>query len=146
MILGITEREADYGNLIAKFPPRVIYNENEYITVQAQVDHLVDRLDLTPAEEEYLDLLGTLIWEYEQRSEPSADYELRGIALLRGLIELHDLKQQDLVPIFKTKSIVSAVLNGKRQLTTEHINQLAAFFHLPHGLFFEPLQVQATQS
>jgi len=41
------------------------------------------------------------------------------------------------VPIFKTKSIVSAVLNGKRQLTTEHIDKLAAFFRLPHGLFFE---------
>ena len=145
MTLGITKPEADYRNLIVKFLPRVIHNEDEYITVQTQVDRLVDRTDLTSAEQEYLDLLGTLIWEYEQRTESSADYELRGVTLLRGLIELHELKQQDLVPIFKTKSIVSAVLNGKRQLTTEHINQLAAFFHLPHGLFFEPLQVQAPQ-
>ena len=58
--------------------------------------------------------MGTLIWEYEQRTESAADYELCGIALLRGLIELHALKQQDFVPIFKTKSIVSDVLNGKR--------------------------------
>ena len=145
MTLGITKPEADYRNLIVKFLPRVIHNEDEYITVQTQVDRLVDRTDLTSAEQEYLDLLGTLIWEYEQRTESSADYELRGVTLLRGLIELHELKQQDLVPIFKTKSIVSAVLNGKRQLTTENINQLAAFFHLPHGLFFEPLQMQASQ-
>jgi hypothetical protein len=46
----------------------------------------------------------------------------------------------DLVPIFKTRSIVSAVLAGKRQLTVEHINRLAAFFNLPHELFFEPLK------
>ena len=115
MTLGITKPEADYRNLIVKFLPRVIHNEDEYITVQTQVDRLVDRTDLTSAEQEYLDLLGTLIWEYEQRTESSADYELRGVTLLRGLIELHELKQQDLVPIFKTKSIVSAVLNGKRR-------------------------------
>ena len=49
------------------------------------------------------------------------------------------LKQQDLGPIFKTKSFVSAGLNGKRQLTTEHINKFALYFHLPHGFFFEPI-------
>jgi antitoxin component HigA of HigAB toxin-antitoxin module len=32
-------------------------------------------------------------------------------------------------------------LNGKRPLTAEHINKLAATFRLPHELFFEPLEV-----
>ena len=30
------------------------------------------------------------------------------------------LQQKDLVPIFKTESIVSAILNGKRKFTVEH--------------------------
>lgn len=137
MTLGSTKQEVGYRELITTFPPRVIHNEADYTTVQTQVDRLVDQGELTSAEEDYLDLLGTLIWVYEQRTEPLADYALRGVALLRGLMELHELKQQDLVPIFKTKSIVSAVLNGKRQLTTAHIDKLAAFFRLPHGLFFE---------
>jgi len=55
------------------------------------------------------------------------------------LLALHNLKQRDLLPIFKTKSIVSAVLNGKRQLTVAQINGLAAFFNVPHALFFEPI-------
>jgi HTH-type transcriptional regulator/antitoxin HigA len=61
-------------------------------------------------------------------------------------MEVHGLKQKDLAPIFKTRSIVSAVLNGKRALAAEHINLLAAFFHLPHELFFEPVETseQAT--
>jgi len=141
MTLGTIEQKAGYRELISAFLPRVIHNESDYQAIQAQVDRLVDHADHTPAEQEYLDLLGTLIWEYEQRTEPVANYELRGVALLRGLIELHALKQQDLVPIFKTKSIVSAVLNGKRQLTAAHINKLAAFFRLPHGLFFEPVSL-----
>lgn len=139
MTLDIIEPEAGYRELVTTFLPRVIHDEVTYQAVQVQVDHLIDQADLTPAEQQYLDLLGTLIWEYEQRTEARANYELRGVALLRGLMELYELKQQDLVPIFKTKSIVSAVLNGKRQLTVEHISKLAAFFRLPHGLFFEPL-------
>ena len=72
-------------------------------------------------------------------TEAKANYEVGGIELVRGLIELHDLKRNDLTPIFKTKSIASAVLNGKRRLTVEQINNLATFFKLPHDCFFEPV-------
>jgi len=128
-----------YGALLLDFLPRVIKTEADYTAVQEQVDKLVDQDGLSPAEQDYLELLGTLIWEYESRTEEATEYELRGIDLLRGLMDLHGLKQLDLVPIFKTKSIVSAVLNGHRQLTAEHINRLSAFFKVPHELFFEPL-------
>jgi HTH-type transcriptional regulator/antitoxin HigA len=77
--------------------------------------------------------------DYEESTEDEYYYELHVMELIEGLIEVDALKQKDLVPIFKTKSIVSAVLNGKRQLTTDHINKLSAFFHVPHGLFFEPI-------
>ncbi len=137
MMTGITDNP--YGVLLLDFLPRVIKTETDYMAVQEQVDRLVDQDALSPAERDYLDLLGTLIWEYEARTEDEIEYVLRGIELLRGLMALHGLKQLDLVPIFKTKSIVSAVLNGKRQLTVEHINRLAVFFKVPHDVFFEPL-------
>lgn len=139
-MIGTTDNP--YGVLLLDFLPRVIKTETDYITVQEQVDRLIDQDVLSPAEQDYLDLLGMLIWEYEARTESQTEYELRGIELIRGLMALHGLKQIDLVPIFKTKSIVSAVLNGKRQLTVEHINRLAAFFKIPHDLFFEPLDVE----
>jgi HTH-type transcriptional regulator/antitoxin HigA len=130
-----------YKELLNEFVPRPIKSTADYLEVQDEVDRLLDKGDLSPDEQDYLDLLGALIMDYEERTEDEADYELRGVELIKGLMELHDLKQKDLVPIFKTKSIVSAVLNGKRQLTIEHINKLSAFFHVPHGLFFEPLAV-----
>ena len=130
-----------YKELLNEFVPRPIKSTADYLAVQDEVDRLLDKSDLSPDEQDYLDLLGALIMDYEERTEDEADYELRGVELIKGLMELHDLKQKDLVPIFKTKSIVSAVLNGKRQLTIEHINKLSAFFHVPHGLFFEPLAV-----
>lgn len=128
-----------YEELLLNFLPRPVKSEADYEAVQQEIDQLIDKDELSVDEQDYLDLLGTLIMEYEERTEEKADYELHGVELVKGLLELHDLKQQDLVHIFKTKSIVSAVLNGKRQLTAEHINKLAAYFHLPHELFFEPV-------
>ncbi len=133
-----TQRES-YQNLLLAFLPRPLKTEADYQATQVEIDRLLDQPDLSPAEQDYLDLLGTLLWAYEKRTEDQAQYTLRGVALLAGLMALHNLKQCDLVPIFKTKSIVSAVLSGKRKLTVEHINHLAHFFNIPQGLFFEPL-------
>ncbi len=129
-----------YLELLHALAPRPIRGEAEYQTIQAQMDRLLDRAALSAAEEDYLDLLGTLILDYERRHEDRTQYELRGVELIKGLLELHELSLTDLVPIFKTKSIASAVLNRHRRLTADHINRLAAFFGLPHSLFFEPLE------
>lgn len=127
--------DATYMELIRAFPPRLIKNEAEYAAVQARVDVLVDKGELTADEADYLSLLGMLIERYEADHDPMP--ELRGVALVKALMIEGDLRQRDLVPIFKTESITSAVLNGHRQLTVEHIDRLARFFDLPHTLFFE---------
>lgn len=119
-----------------EFLPRPISSGEGYRTTQEEIDRLLDKQDLSSDEADYLDLLGTLIMDYESRTEDEEQYVLRGVDLVKGLMELHDLKQKDLISIFKTRSIASAVLNGKRPLTVEHTDQLAAYFHLPHRLFF----------
>lgn len=125
-----------YRSLILQFMPRPIFSEVEYEATQREIDRLIDKGELSADEQDYLDLLGTLLSDYEARFDDGIKEELRGIALLKGLMELHNLKQKDLVPIFKTRSIVSMVLSGKRPLTADHINQLAHRFQLPHGHFF----------
>ncbi len=52
------------------------------------------------------------------------------------LINERQLRQKDLIPIFKTESIVSDILNEKRQLTVRHIQELAGFFNLSPAVFF----------
>jgi HTH-type transcriptional regulator/antitoxin HigA len=126
--------DAAYMNLIQAFPPRPIRSESEYAAVQARVDALVDKGELTADEADYLSLLGMLIERYEADHDPMP--ELRGVALVKALMVESNLRQRDLVPIFKTESIASAVLNGHRQLTVAHIDKLAHFFALPHALFF----------
>jgi HTH-type transcriptional regulator/antitoxin HigA len=137
---GLIIRHRTYPDMLLAFQPRTITSEADYCAVQEEVDRLLDLGDLTPDEQAYLDLLGTLIWAYESQTEARDQYELRGTELVKGLVQLYDLKLKDLIPIFKTKSIASAVLNGKRRLTVEQINKLASFFDLPHQLFFEPTE------
>lgn len=79
-------------------------------------------------------MLGALVYEYEQQQEPIPD--IYGVELLKSLIEDNELRQKDLVSIFKTESIVSDILNGKRELTKRHIEELAQFFHVSPAVFF----------
>lgn len=92
--------------------------------------------ELTEDERDYLTMLSIVVEAYEEATEDEEDYELRGIELIRALLDKQNLRQKDLLDIFKTESIASAILNGKRRLTVDHIDKLARRFDLPHELFF----------
>lgn len=123
-----------YIELLKTFPPRPITSEKELEATQAVIDSLLDKPSLTLEEQDYLNVLGTLVYEYEQDKEPFPD--IYGVELLKILIDERGLRQKDLISIFKTESIVSDILNGKRQLTTRHIQELAVFFRLSPAVFF----------
>ena len=128
-------KNTPYIELLQAFPPRPIKSQAEMWAVQQVIDSLLDRAEqLTPDESDYLNVLGTLVYEYEQTQEGLTD--IYGIELLKVLIEERDFRQKDLVPIFKTESIVSDVLKNRRQLTTRHIQELAEFFHISPAAFF----------
>ncbi len=134
MTIGLHSTSA-YIDLLASFPPRPINSEEEFLATQKVIDSLLDKGELTPDERDYLNVLGALVYEYEQKYKPIPD--IHGVELLKALVAEFNLRQKDLVPIFKTESIVSAVLNGQRQLTANHIRKLAEFFHISPSAFFE---------
>ncbi|CAD5911532.1 helix-turn-helix domain-containing protein [Planktothrix agardhii] len=124
-----------YMQLLQDFPPRPITSEADFAATQAVINRLLDKPELTPEEEDYLDVLGALVSEYENQQEDLIP-DIYGVELLKVLIAELNLKQKDLVSIFKTESIVSDVLNEKRQLTTRHIQELSEFFHFSPAVFF----------
>ncbi|MEI6329757.1 MAG: helix-turn-helix domain-containing protein [Pseudanabaena sp.] len=130
----IQKNKKSYIELLAEFPPRPIHSQADLDAVQKVVYELIDRGKLNADEEDYLSLLGTLVHQYEEIHHPIPD--IYGVELIEALLEEFELKQKDLVPIFKTESIVSAVLNGHRKLKTEHIEKLAKFFHVSPAAFF----------
>jgi HTH-type transcriptional regulator / antitoxin HigA len=122
-----------YIQLLQKFPPRTITNDQQLEATQEVIDSLLDRTELTPEESDHLNVLGTLVFDYEQKNETIAD--IYGVELLKVLIAERNLRQKDLISVFKTESIVSDILNGKRQLTIRHIQELAQFFNLSPAVF-----------
>ncbi len=126
-----------YIELLKQFPPRPIKSEEELEAMQEIVNQLLDKPELTEEESDYLDVLGMIIYEYEKDLDIVPD--IYGVELLKVLLEQRNLKQKDLVSIFKTESIVSDVLNEKRKLTTRHIQELAEFFDVSPAVFFPRL-------
>jgi len=103
----------------------------EYLSV---LDKLASKVNPTKEEEKYAEVLMTLIeaYEEEQHSIPDAS----PVEILRTLMEANDLRQKDLVPIFRSESIVSEVLNKKRGLNKNHIEKLSKRFHISPAVFF----------
>jgi len=125
----------DYGTLLKKVAPKVIRTEKEneaYTEVLYDLDQRSKRL--TAAEKELAELLTLLIEDFEEKR-----YRLpraKPVDVVRFLMEQHNLLQKDLVDLFGTRSIVSEVLSGKRELNKEHIARLSARFHVSPGVFF----------
>ncbi|MEX0271323.1 type II toxin-antitoxin system HigA family antitoxin [Leptolyngbyaceae cyanobacterium UHCC 1019] len=123
-----------YIELLKKFPPRPIKSEKELLAVQEVIDSLLDSREMTSDKQDYLNVLGMLVHEYEAKYVQIPD--LSGVELLKALVDEFGLKQKDLVPVFKTESIVSAIFNGQRKFTVEHIEKLADFFNVSPSTFF----------
>lgn len=125
----------EYGALLKKVPPKVIRTEKEneaYTEVLYELDQRSKRL--TAAEKELAELLTLLIEDFEEKR-----YRLpraKPVDVVRFLMEQHNLLQKDLVDVFGTRSIVSEVLSGKRELNKDHIARLSARFHVSPEVFF----------
>ena len=123
-----------YMRLVRRFPLVVIRNEQQLDTALEIIDELLDRSNLTAEESDYLSILTEQVRHFEQRSYPALD--LPPVELLKYLMECNGLRASDLAPLFGSKSVLSEVLNGKRQLSKTHIANLAERFSLSPAVFF----------
>ena len=124
-----------YSKLLARIGPKVIRTEREnehFLEALGELDGRGSKL--TSEEKELAELLTLLIENFEERHYALPKASPREV--LEFLMEQHHLRQADLLDIFKTRSIASEVLNGKRDLTKEHIRLLSDRFHVSPEVFF----------
>ena len=95
---------------------------------------LSNKEDLTPEEEQLLDLLVTLIENFESQ-QYTFDNNSTPLSRLIFLVEANNLKQVDLLDIFSSKGIASEVFNGKRQISKTHAAKLGERFNVEPALF-----------
>lgn len=88
-----------------------------------------------------ISMLSSAIEQYERRVPELLAFENQvnegsvGVALLYVLMDQHDLSMADL-PEIGSKSMVSRVLSGKRNLSKKHIQALSKRFGIDPGMFF----------
>ena len=127
-------KNTNYAELLAKTAPKIIRSavENEHYIETLYA--LEQRRSLSREERELAKLLTLLIENFEEKR-----YQLpraTPVQALQFLMEQHGLRQKDLVNIVGTRSTVSEVISGKRELTKAQIVRLSEYFHVSPELFF----------
>ncbi len=127
-----------YLALIRRFPLRPIRTDAELDAASGVIDELTDREDLSPAESDYLDVLGDLVEKYED--EHVAMPHVSDGTMLRSLMDEKGVRQADVARgTGISKTVLSLVLNGKRDLTREHIGALSKYFGVNVSSFLGPV-------
>ncbi|HEV8495036.1 MAG TPA: helix-turn-helix domain-containing protein [Candidatus Angelobacter sp.] len=132
---ALAVKTPEYAKLLAQILPGVIHSEDEndhFIAILEKLEHRSSKW--SKAEARLAELLTLLIENFEDKN-----YQLKAstpIQVLQELMESNNLKQKDMVDIFGAESTVSAVLNGKRDMTREHIKRLSKRFQVSPEVFF----------
>lgn len=124
-----------YGRLLARALPKVIKTEEENERALAAVESVMEKgeKNMSPEDGALLELLTHLIHDFEEKAYPIPKSEPH--AMVAFLLEQRGLAPKDLWPVVGSKSRVSEILSGKREMTKEQAKRLAEFFHVGVELF-----------
>lgn len=131
---ALLKQAAEHWRFVAPLltPPKT---EADYDTLVEALDELLDEIG---GEENHplsslASQIGDMIVAYDDEHYPLPD--VPGHEVLRFLMTEHQLTQSDL-PEIGAQSVVSEILNGKRQLNVRHIRALSERFKVPTDVFF----------
>jgi HTH-type transcriptional regulator/antitoxin HigA len=122
-----------YFALVKEFPLTHIRDDAHLNAAHAMIDRLL-REEPDEGAQEYLDVLTDMVAMYEDEhfvfpDAPEAD-------VLRLLMSSNNLSQLKLAKrVGISQSTISAVLNGTRTLTKDHVITLAKFFNVSPAVF-----------
>lgn len=136
-------KDACHSFALIAAPYLQIADEKHYEEALGLVEDLLHEAEdsLSDPLNAVIEMLSHAIAAYEQQDEELEAFETRAmdqpadLATLRLLMEQHGLGTADL-PEIGSKSMVSRVLSGERNLSKKHIHALSERFGINPGLFF----------
>lgn len=126
----------EYQTLRRLIPLGVIRSKAEYDRAVAALDMIIDEIgeDETHPLADLAEALSVFVEAYDKSHYPTPSPSPR--AMLRFLMEQHDLGQSDL-PEIGSQGVVSEIIAGKRGLNVRQIACLAKRFNVSPGVFVE---------
>lgn len=123
-----------YLDLMRAFPLRPIRTDRELDGAVAVLDRLVDNPRRTRDEEDYMQVLATLVEVYEAATIPEP--RIAPDAMLRDLIADRGLTQKALAERAGLGlSTLSEIASGRRPMTRAHIEKLAQALNVRPAVF-----------
>jgi HTH-type transcriptional regulator / antitoxin HigA len=125
-----------YVDLLAKYQPKLIENQQEYQQSLAVVEYFVFKKERTPEELALYDLTIMLVREYESKISPMDDWKTQSPnEMLQYLLQTSGKRQADLVGIIGSSGVVSEIVNGKRAISKAQAKKLSELFRVSPSLF-----------
>jgi HTH-type transcriptional regulator/antitoxin HigA len=141
--MGLTKQKIDHTDRIPttflglqkKFLVlRPIHEESDYQNALEVATELASRTDLTAEQADYLEVLTTLIADYEEKHLDISRHSPQ--ELLKFLVAENGMSGSDLGRILGSRTLGPALLRGQRSLSKTHIKKLADHFSVSPALFF----------
>jgi HTH-type transcriptional regulator/antitoxin HigA len=125
-----------YLNLVRQFPLRPIRSKRNLDRAMKIAGHLAtyDEGTLPLGEQDYLDALTVFIEDY-QRRHPVDMPEVTPLAMLKHLMEQHDMNVTELGRIIGSQSNASLILSSKRAISKRVMGLLSEHFGVARGVF-----------
>jgi HTH-type transcriptional regulator / antitoxin HigA len=127
---------ATYSQLLAECQPRPIRSAREHARALTIVENLMGKARKTAAEREMIELMATLVDQYEESRWPTpkaSPGELLKFLMAERQLSQSELARQVAVP----QSTIASVIAGRRQLSKANVLTLGKFFGVSPTLFME---------
>lgn len=124
----------EYRRLRALVPLGTLRTKKDYTRASEMLDTILDEIgeDEKHPFADLADALGVFVEKYE--AEHVRLPEAKPAAILKFLMQQHDLRQSDL-PEIGSQGVVSEVLAGRRELNARQIKRLAKRFGVSPAVF-----------
>jgi HTH-type transcriptional regulator/antitoxin HigA len=124
-----------YEGLCRLLLPRPIHDHVELDNATELIDAMAG-YDLNAEQEDYLDLLSSLVVDYEENTSPLRKKKLPPVEALKYLLQENRLNASQLAALLGVdRSLGAKIVRGERKLTAEHISKLVKRFAVQAELF-----------
>jgi len=120
--------------LVEAEAPKIISSSEQHQAYISRLLELQRKAHRSAEETETAKPLVVLIADYEAKHFVVA--KVSGVDVLRELMAAHGLRQRDLADDLGGESIVSLILQEKRQLNRQQMGKLSRRFHVSPAVFF----------
>jgi HTH-type transcriptional regulator/antitoxin HigA len=134
-----------YLELIHAFPLRPIRSEPELDRAEVMLHQLLDASGLSGPEQDYLEILGNLIDEYERKAhpvEPPPPNQMLALSIESKGVTQTEVSRATGIPV----STISELIAQKREFNRAHIEKFCAYFGLdPKAFIHVPNREEVTR-